>query len=588
MIATRVSARLELALGREVPVRYLFDASTVRDLADYLHRHPSCKDTISVQEVVPVQTLKKGAGVPLFCIHPGGGVSWLYHALGNYLDCPIIGIQQVLEAEEAELRSIRDMARNYADRIQGVYPAGPYNLLGWSFGGVVAHELAIELQRRGCEVACLILLDAQPRVDTLPNEDLDDWKKHIDALRFYRIGSPEQDESFTYEQIEEIIRERGAAEFAAEFPRYKQVLDLFVQNLNSDIELSRTHEPGVFNGDMIIFSAVRDEANQSSSLLQSWRPYVAGDITVYSIDCTHQEMLTTESLSIYGKQLKDSLVRVGSTDVFERFDLERSDERGRGNGAVLNRPAATARSLLSQQLSNGAGLVEVVPAGCPFRDLQDQADEIEAERKPGAKGLRYAEYLHLDELLGAVQPLFGDGDRFARGDERYFLIIHQTCELWVSQILDDLELALESARLADFDRAVDRLKRANAVLELVVTTQSALQHLAVEDFHKFRPRLQGASAGQSDQFAILLAGVRYAPVAALLEIVGDRRDGDSGNRRQRLQLGAQLDVFIAGLTRWRLTHLDAVSRFIGNSRGTGGTAGIGYLIDQLFEASRPS
>ena len=39
MIATRVSARLQLALGREVPVRYLFDASTVGDLAEYLHRH---------------------------------------------------------------------------------------------------------------------------------------------------------------------------------------------------------------------------------------------------------------------------------------------------------------------------------------------------------------------------------------------------------------------------------------------------------------------------------------------------------------------------------------------------------------------
>ncbi len=39
LIATQVSARLQLALGREVPVRYLFDASTVGDLAEYLHRH---------------------------------------------------------------------------------------------------------------------------------------------------------------------------------------------------------------------------------------------------------------------------------------------------------------------------------------------------------------------------------------------------------------------------------------------------------------------------------------------------------------------------------------------------------------------
>ena len=47
------------------------------------------------------------------------------------------------------------------------------------------------------------------------------------------------------------------------------------------------------------------------------------------------------------------------------------------------------------------------------------------------------------------------------------------------------------------------------------------------------------SAAQSDQFATLLTGIRYAPVAALIEISADRRDSDSNNRRQQLQLGAQ-------------------------------------------------
>ncbi|MDT5046851.1 MAG: Tryptophan 2,3-dioxygenase [Mycobacterium sp.] len=86
--------------------------------------------------------------------------------------------------------------------------------------------------------------------------------------------------------------------------------------------------------------------------------------------------------------------------------------------------------------------------------------------------------------------MFADGDRSAWCEERYFLIIHQVSELWVSQILVDLELALESARLTDFDRAIDRLTRANAMLELTVTTQSALQHLGVDDFQQFRPRLR--------------------------------------------------------------------------------------------------
>lgn len=224
----------------------------------------------------------------------------------------------------------------------------------------------------------------------------------------------------------------------------------------------------------------------------------------------------------------------------------------------------------------------------PASDLQDHADDIEAERKPGADRLGYADYLHLDDLLDAVEPLFADGDRCAWGDERYFLIIHQISELWVSQILADLEVALEFARLADFDKAIVRLKRANAIFELTLSTQSALEHLAVDDFHRFRPRLQGVSAAQSPQLASLLRGVRHPPVAELLEVVADPDDGDVSTRRQKVQLGAELEVFIAGLIRWRLGHLDAVRRFIGDGPGTGGTAGVSYLIDCLDEARRPS
>jgi len=259
-----------------------------------------------VQEAVPVQTLKEGTGVPLFCIHPGGGLGWAYQTLGNYLDCPIIGIQQILQGEEVEPRSIRDMAKNYADRIERVYPAGPYNILGWSFGGVIAHELAIELQRRGCVIARLILFDAQPSFDggvTLPDHVLGEKDMLEEVLRFLRIDIPEQDEPLTYEQVEELLREQAAVEFA----RYKQLRDLIVQNINNNMELQRTHETGVFDGDLIVFSAVPDKNDCSSSALQSWRPFIAGDITEYSVDCAHELMLTAESVSLYGQQLKLSL-----------------------------------------------------------------------------------------------------------------------------------------------------------------------------------------------------------------------------------------------------------------------------------------
>jgi thioesterase domain-containing protein/acyl carrier protein len=292
--AMRLVAAINTSLDAHLAVRTLFRAPSVRSLSQQLGRHAS------EAEVVPVEVLKEGSGVPLFCIHPGGGMSWQYLVLGNYLDCPIIGIQRILQDEEAEPLSIRDMAKNYADRIQGIYPTGPYNLLGHSFGGVVAHELAIELQRRGCVIARLILLDAQPSDDSSVTPALVENRVLEEVLRFYRIDIPEQDEPLTYEQIEELVRDRGAVEF----PRYKQYLDSIVQSLNSSLTLHRAHEPDVFDGDIIIFSAVRDENDRSSSPLQSWRPYVTGDITEHPIDSTHKDMLTAESVSLYGQRLK--------------------------------------------------------------------------------------------------------------------------------------------------------------------------------------------------------------------------------------------------------------------------------------------
>jgi hypothetical protein len=89
-----------------------------------------------------------------------------------------------------------------------------------------------------------------------------------------------------------------------EFPRYKQLMDWLIQNLKSNMELQRAHEPRIYDGDMVIFAAARGEGVRSSSLMQSWRPYVAGDITEYLVDCTHENMLTVESLNLYGQQLK--------------------------------------------------------------------------------------------------------------------------------------------------------------------------------------------------------------------------------------------------------------------------------------------
>jgi len=299
--AMRLAAAVKTSLDADISVRTLFDAPTVSTLSRRLEA-----GTTSAQQIVPVQILKQGNGIPLFCIHPAGGISWPYQTLGSHMDCPIIGIQQTLENGQAEPQSIRDLARTHADRIQEVYPDGPYNLLGWSFGGVVAHEVAIELQRRGCIIGRLVLLDAQPRIDNgVTHQALDERHALEEALQFYRPHDVNHAPALSYEQIEEAVRESGAIEFS----QYKELLDSLVRNHNTNIRLYRAHEAGVLDSDIIVFSALRDQNNRSSFLLDEWRAHATGDIRVHAIDCGHQEMLTTESLGLYGTQLSQLLRR---------------------------------------------------------------------------------------------------------------------------------------------------------------------------------------------------------------------------------------------------------------------------------------
>uniref|UniRef100_UPI0023627881 thioesterase domain-containing protein n=1 Tax=Mycolicibacterium septicum TaxID=98668 RepID=UPI0023627881 len=312
LLATRLIAAVNASLDTDLPVRTIFGAPTVSALAQQVGREDN------TDEVIPVETLKPGHGIPWCCIHDGYGLSWSYRALSDYLDGPIIGINQVPRDGEVEAASIHDLAANYADRLQAFYPEGPYNLLGWSFGGVVAHAVSVELQGRGCEVQQLVLLDPTVNIKRVVSSNLSWGQSHVlkHVLKARGVDIPRRWGHLSYRDVEEILRQHGSGELA--LPP-NQLVDFMTQSLNANWSLLLGHQPDIFDGDMVIFSAARRmkipriRVRRPGALARmafryqqrSWRPYVSGDLTEYPVDCTHYEMLAASSLSSYGNQLKD-------------------------------------------------------------------------------------------------------------------------------------------------------------------------------------------------------------------------------------------------------------------------------------------
>lgn len=101
---------------------------------------------------------------PVFLIHPIGGTLTCYQALVGDLDLdrPVYGIRaEGLEpGERCREHSLEELAAAYCDVIGSVQQSGPYTLCGWSFGGVVACEMARQLALRGEEIAFVGLIDS--------------------------------------------------------------------------------------------------------------------------------------------------------------------------------------------------------------------------------------------------------------------------------------------------------------------------------------------------------------------------------------------------------------------------------------------
>ena len=160
LLALHLLVQIEQDLGLKVPLPALFEDPTIAHLAAVARQQAD-----EWPRVVSLWSAQHRLG--LFLVHPGGGILWNYVHLVRHLaaEVPIYGLQaRGLDARSEPHRDLEQMAADYVAEIRRLQPAGPYLLAGHSLGGMVAFEMARQLDRAGQEIALLAMFDsALPR-----------------------------------------------------------------------------------------------------------------------------------------------------------------------------------------------------------------------------------------------------------------------------------------------------------------------------------------------------------------------------------------------------------------------------------------
>ncbi|AZZ81208.1 non-ribosomal peptide synthetase [Gordonia alkanivorans] len=319
LAAARVVAQIREHHGLRVELAWLFSDATVKGIAARI----AANNDVSGDIVITLRA--QGARAPLFCVHPAGGLAWFYGGLAPYLaDRPIYGLQDPhVVTGEPSITDARELATRYVEEIRQIQPRGPYHLLGWSVGGVIAHAMATQLRELGEDVAYLGVMDSRPEGEPVivghesPQEDVvvaegtarvdPDGSAVVDVLGGWRelfdLGDDVQ--ASTPEEVSAIIRTQIAGMGLLAEEQVERIMDSFA----SSDQVVMGYRPGFLDAHMYVFTATADKENPAT-VAAAWRPFVGGAIKNVDVATHHLGMANAEALAVIGPELERQLVAI--------------------------------------------------------------------------------------------------------------------------------------------------------------------------------------------------------------------------------------------------------------------------------------
>ncbi len=307
LVAVQIITKLRKTLDENIPLATFLKAPTIRQLTALLDRsaaQPSDDKVLSWSCLVPIQT--QGTKPPLFCVHALGGNVLDYFLLSQYLgsDQPFYGLQSLgLDGQQQPLHRVEDMAKQYIQEIQAIQPTGPYFLSGYSFGAMIAFEMAQQLAAQGQSIGLLAFLDGSSPL--LPNTRPSPWKTlgvHLDNL--WQLSPPEKftyiKHRLDYRQNNASIRDMLISQWTTAEGLSQHLVDL----LDGNLQAMDNYVAKPFVGDAVLFRSRIQSMESALDPDLSWASLIVGNLDIHAITGPHFSMMKEPHVRILSEKLK--------------------------------------------------------------------------------------------------------------------------------------------------------------------------------------------------------------------------------------------------------------------------------------------
>jgi len=312
LIVVRLFNKIKKNYDVELPLNTLFEVRTVRKLAERIRGGATLEAERPIGSSPMVAIQPNGTQPPLFVISGLGGNVIKFHRLARYLgeEQPIYGLlPRGLDGKEPFDTTVEDMAAYYVRAIRAIQPQGPYRVVGYSFGGIVAFEVAQQLAAEHGPVGLLGLFD------TIEWHYMENVNRSLNPSQRLQIYKAKLGDALSSKQRFTSLQELVEGKLLAAKAR---ILSAFGRNTfpangasieEVNIFAAANYKPQVYPGVVTIFRSTTRRIEDGNDQFLGWGGLAKQGVEVHHIASNHFNILQEPGVRILSEKLKQCLNR---------------------------------------------------------------------------------------------------------------------------------------------------------------------------------------------------------------------------------------------------------------------------------------